>query len=249
MTRSKSRRTRKRSKKGQGIFTLSQQRLQSRKFAGKKGFLSKDSHLKKLGTKGDCALMYGQHSHGAYRIGVEEPGIAANRIRKYDGRTGALSAMHGMTQARFNLGCDTGQGAAFLKEKFKEWGDAGDTEGNAKKIKELNGMSSSANSDDIKLEDLKNESVMLEKYKHTNNLSQRAEFLDLKENIETDCQQFDFEGRKGTVCKGGVPVATEAAAAVGGRRRRRKKSRKKRRKSKRKSRRKRKKSRKRRRRR
>ena len=234
MPRSKSRRTRKRSKKGQGMFTLSQENLQKKPFAGKKGFLTPEAHLKKIGTKGDCALMLGQHSNAVKRVGVEEPGIAANMIRKYDGRTGALSAMHGMTQARFNLGCDSGQGKAFLIDKLAK---------DSEKRKEIGVEDFFKNNtytgkDNFMKSDKKK---IVKAYNDTfKTLTERAKFLGLEENIESDCDQFKSEGRKGKICPG-KPVVTTA----GGRRRRRKKSRRKRKKS----RRKRKKSRKRRRRR
>jgi hypothetical protein len=218
------------------MFTLSQENLQNKPFAGKKGFLTPEAHLKKIGTKGDCALMLGQHSNAGYRVGVEEPGIATNMIRKYDGRTGASSAMHGMTQARFNLGCDSGQGKAFLIDKLAKGGSElrkkiGGIEQFFKDKKYI-GKDSFMRSDKKKIVKAYNE-----KFK---TLTERAEFLGLKENIESDCDQFQSEGRKGNICPGNPVVTT-----TGGRRRRRKKSRRKRKKS----RRKRKKSRKRRRRR
>jgi hypothetical protein len=122
MTRSKSRRTRKRSKKGGFPFSkFTQEKLQGLPFAGKKGFLSKDSHLKKLGMEGDCALMLRKHSNAAYRISVEEQKMARSKMRKYDGRTGLVGpTSKNITQARFNLGCDKGQGADYLIHKLEE---------------------------------------------------------------------------------------------------------------------------------
>ena len=188
--------------------------MQGRKFAGKPGFLSPKAHLSMIGTLGDCALMYGQRSSAVKRA-KEEAGITTSKIRKYDGRTGLQSASHGMTQLRFNAGCNKGQGEKFLRKKFKEWAnDAKDypTKGYGKaNIKELNKMATSKPKLKATVDNLKNGkkkyAKLLEKYKYTNNLIQRANFLALNDdrllsNIQGDCGQFKHEERPGDLYKG-----------------------------------------------
>jgi hypothetical protein len=225
--RNKNKSRRKRQRGGGGLFDrrtyytekgkkgmVSREKMQERKFSGKPGFLSPKAHLSMIGRQGDCALMYGQRS-SAMKRAKEEAGITTSKIRKYDGRTGLQSSSHGMTQLRFNAGCNKGQGEKFLRKQFKQWAnDAKDypKPGYGKaKIKELNKMATSKPKLKVTVDNLKNGkkkyAKLLEKYKYTNNLIQRANFLALNpdsllSNIQGDCGQFKSEGRPGDLYKG-----------------------------------------------